>query len=850
MSLTSVGPGATSSLLTGYVGRLRSATLDAPLELPPDEMVAPDGVPAAAWSDVLEGAEQLGLRGLLAGREEARRLLEDDGVTYVAPGARGPESQAWELDVLPLVVEERTWATLAAGLEQRARLFEALLADFYGSRDTIERGLLPARLVLGHEGYVHALAGVRPIGGRHLVIAATDLARDRDGAWYAIGDRTQAPSGLGYALENRRVISRVVPELYRRSPMRRLAPYVQTMRSAILAAAPQGVDAPSAVLLSPGPDSETAFDQAFVATLLGLPLVEGRDLTVRDGRVWLRALGRLEPVDVILRRVDGSWCDPLELRPESRLGVPGLLEAVRRGTVGMVNAVGAQVMENPALLPFLPRLAQEVLGEELLLPSVETWWCGDPDSRAYVHGNLERLVLRPWSRGRGRSLFGATLSRAERERLLHRIDAEPESWVGQDPLTLSTSPVVSDEGLEPRATVLRSFAVAREQGFAVLSGGLARVSRSAGERRVVSGAGSLAKDVWVLGREERAPGWLTEVSPPTSRTRGGVPPRVAEDFFWFGRYAERAEATVRLLRATMERANDPQRQGDQAAAEALRATLEAVTSVTSTWPGFLGPGAHLAFAEPTRELVRLLVDADRPGTVAHAAQRLSAAAHSVRDQLSTDTWLALGRVDRVIERVSASPDPDAVFTPSLGQVLEGLLALGGVTAETMVRDDGWRLMDAGRRVERALQLVGLLRATVVDVRRPEVDSLVVETVLVAAESIITYRRRYRDRARVATVLDLLVLDAGNPRALLHQLERLDEDLRALPGGEGSSGPERRLATLATRVRRLDSGHLVTVDGHARPQLDKLLDELDTALRDLSDAIASTHFRSLAPPQPL
>ena len=447
------------------------------------------------------------------------------------------------------------------------------------------------------------------------------------------------------------------------------------------------------VLLSPGTHSETAFDQAFLATLLGYPLVEGSDLTVRDGRVWLRALGRLEPVDVILRRVDSSWCDPLELRPDSQLGVPGLLEAARRRTVSVVNTLGSGVLENPGLLPFLPRLARELLGEELLLPAVDTYWCGDPVARGHVLAHLDRMVLRPLSRGQGRSRFGELLSAAERGELSARIEAAPDQWVGQDPLALSTAPTVTPSGLEPRACVLRTFAVSVDGAYRTMPGGLARVAPSPELRLVTNNAGAVAKDVWVLGGDARTPSWIHEGAPVVAvRPEASVSPRIADDLFWLGRYAERAEGVARLLRTAADRSNDFQLGGDAAGAECLRVLLEALTHLTTTYPGFVGPGAAGRLLDPPREMYDLLADASRSGSVAHSVHCLVAAAHEVRDQLSADMWLVLGRLERVLARLASGPgDHAGAVAAALAQVLDGLLAISGVVAETLVRDAGWRL---------------------------------------------------------------------------------------------------------------------------------------------------------------
>ena len=440
-----------------------------------DEMLDADGAVRTAWTELATQLDWSGSAGLIARGADTRRLLADDGVSYRSPG--GGHEQPWALDPLPVLLDADRWTELAAGLAQRAELLELLLADLYGPRRTLRSGLLPLELVLGHEGYVRGWG--RAPGAparRELFLAGADIARTPQG-WQLVSDRVQAPSGAGYAMANRRVVARVLPAVHRRSRIQRLGPFFDAVRAGLqeLAPATDRADAPRVVLLTPGPQSETAFEQALLSSLLGFPLVQGSELTVRDGRVWQRALGRLEPVDVILRRLDAAWCDPLDLRQDSQLGVPGLLEAARLGTVVVVNGIGSGVLENPGLLPYLPALAAALLDEPLTLPAAPTWWCGDPTGRSHVLARMPDLLIKPIARSADRAtLVGAQLSATERAGLAARIEAEPHAWVGQELLHPSTAPVITPDGrLDPRPVVLRAFAVARNGRFQVLDGALA-----------------------------------------------------------------------------------------------------------------------------------------------------------------------------------------------------------------------------------------------------------------------------------------------------------------------------------------------------------------------------------------
>jgi len=815
-----------------------------------DEMVDRGGRVRDHWTHIGHALDGLGLAELRRRQAEAARLLDDEGVTYNVYGRPPGVATGWPLDPVPLLVTSEEWAGIESAVIQRAELLNLVLSDLYGPRDLLRRGLLPPELVYGHSGFLRACDQIRVPGPQQLFTVAADVARDRDGTCWVLADRAQAPSGAGYALENRVVVSRVFPSMYRDAQVHRLAPFFRALRTGLQAVAPPGAADPRIVVLTPGPHSETAFEHALLASRLGYSLVEGSDLTVLGGRVWVRSLDRLEPVDVILRRVDSWFCDPLELRPDSHLGVPGLVEACRRGTVSVVNTLGSSALENPGLLQFLPRLAEQLLGQALELPSVPTWWCGDDISRSHVLANLHKLVIKPLARGAGPgAVFGWECSQNELDDIRRRIDARPYGWVGQEQLALASAPALTEAGLEARRVVLRAFAVARDDSYVAMAGGLARVAADHGA--VISNqAGAASKDTWVLASEpEEMTGlWLDSHPFAPAQPAPNVSSRAAENLFWLGRYAERAEDVVRLLRVAHERRNEFQHGMNTAGVECLQALLAALTHVTTTYPGFVGDGAAARFADPGDELQSLAVDAARPGTLADAVHHLLDAASTVRDQLSLDTWLVISSLHRDLL------DVPALGRATLGRVLSSLLALAGLAGESMERDPGWRFMDAGRRIERAIQLGALLRATVVVERDPATDSLLLESVLTAAESIVTYRRLYRSRAQLETLLDLLLLDPDNPRSLACQLDLLLEDVRTLPRRVGSprvSDAEKHALETSTLLRLADTARLARAEPDGtRPQLDDFLSRVVDGLCQTAAAIEGDHFVHLLPQRAL
>ena len=819
-----------------------------------DEMVDHNGVVRPHWSSLVRSLEELGVDELRRRQHEAARILDEDGVTYHAYEQAPHGLRSWVLDAVPVLIASSEWSIIEAGIAERAELLNVILDDLYGPRDLLRRGLIPPEIVFGHDGFLRPCDSVRLPRTQQLFSYCADLSRDPDGRWVVLADRTQTPSGFGYALENRTVTSRIFPSLYRDAQVHRLAPFFRSLRAALQEAAPAGVDDPRIVILTPGPLSETAFEHAFLASHLGYPLVEGSDLAVRGGQVWMRSLGHLEPVHVILRRVDGDFCDPLELRTDSKLGVAGLVEATRRGTVSVVNTLGSSVLENPALMAQLPSLADHLLGRPLQLASVPTWWCGDDDARRYVLAHLDELVLKPIARHPGaNAVFGAELTSVELHSIRHRIQAAPHAWVGQQPATPSSVPTLGAAGLVPRPSILRAFAVSRRDSYSVLPGGLTRVAPRDGVGRISNQAGAISKDTWVLASEpERLTGFWLHAGPPVEAAdpMASLSSRAAENLFWLGRYAERAEDTARLLRAVYDRRNDFQGSPTESGVEALRALLAALTHVTATYPGFVGDGAPSRLASPGPELYALVRDEARTGSLAHSIRRLLNTAYAVRDQLSNDTWLVVGALDREI-LVLRDPETDkqAAVQPILQRVMQSLLALAGLTGESMVRDLGWRFLDTGRRLERALQLTALLASTVTSRRGTATDSLVLESTLTAAESIITYRRRYRSHAQLETVLDLLLLDPDNPRSARFQLDRAADNLAALP----ASSPlrlredEREVLEAVTMLRVADTPALAAADdrGH-RGALEQFLGQLAGHLRRAGDAVDRAHFVHLRP----
>ena len=812
-----------------------------------DEAFLPSGLPRRHWRALAVSVGRMGLDQLTRRWQTGQQLIQANGVTYNVYGDPRGRERPWLLDPIPLVLGEAEWAGIERAIVQRASLLNSLLADLYGERKLVHGRHLPPAMLFANPNFLRPCVGIQPPGGVFLHSYAADLARSEDGRWWVITDRTQAPSGLGYALENRFVSARTLPGAFNRSRVAPLTGFLDIQREALQSLAPNRREHPRIVLLTPGPENETYFEHSFLARHWGVPLVEGADLTVRDNRVFLKTLSGLEPVDMILRRMDDTFCDPLELRGDSLLGVPGLTQAVRAGHVAVANALGSGLLETSAPMAFLPGLCRLLLGEELRMPSVATWWCGQETERRYVLEHLPDLVIKPAFRRAGEiPLFPASMDQEARRQLAARIEADPEEFIAQEQIALSTAPVRTDEGVVPRHVVLRVFACWNGESYSVLPGGLTRVSLEASSPIVSMQGGGGSKDTWVLSSAEEAsaPRALPGAELPTQAV-SPLPSRQADNLYWLGRYIERVEGGVRLVRAL-----SPSLSGEEDFGQT--ATLETSVQFLAAL-GYLPPeSVNMPIAQTRWQVSRLfagmIYDPSRSSGIGWNLGNVRRVSWPLKERLSHDTWRVLQQLEMEFSRTPpANPEHRLVAQMNLlDRVVLVLSALAGLLAENTTRNEGWRFLEIGKRTERAVQTADLLLAAISDAPFDNEASL--ETLLQIADSSITYRRRYFTTMRVDFVLELLLADEANPRAVSFQLATLVEHLRHLPGYEAAEEKPLPLslaeAALAA-VRMADPEDLAARDAAGRfPQLEELIAQLKARLYDASDALAARHFSHL------
>lgn len=744
--------------LKAEVARLEALRLDRalrgykPLPGTPDEMVDPEGRLRPLWRDFVSAFAGLSPDEILRRTARSEQYLRDSGVFYRQYGAGTSVERPWPLSPIPVMIDEADWQALVPGLVQRAEVLEALMADLYGENRLVAGGHLPAQLVAANPEWLRPMVGITPQSGHYLHFLAFEIGRGPDGQWWVLADRSQAPSGAGFALENRVATSRAFNELYSEGHVHRLAGFFRDFRDALLGMR-QDRDARAAIM-TPGPLNETYYEHAYIARYLGITLVQGDDLAVENGRLMVRTVSGLKPVDVLWRRLDGNYADPVELNGASRLGTPGMVSALRAGGLTMVNALGSGILETRALMAFLPKLAPRLIGQALTLPNIATWWCGGAGERADVLEAPERMLLSPaLSTGlpydrQEEMIRAASLTPEE---LKAKLDAEGRNLVAQEAVTLSTTPALVDGKLAPRPMTLRVFLARTPQGWQAMPGGFARIGASPDPTAVAMQRGGTAADVWVVSPQEVPP--ISMVPATTGPFRrmgpGALPSRAADNLFWLGRYIERTEGIVRLLRARHVRLAET-----GAAAAPMLAALQ---------PLFKSRGVDPATGIPVGLLETL------GSAITSAGQ--------VRDRFSPDAWQALADINKTAHRMATRVAPGDDAARALSALLRKLAGITGLVHENMYRFMGWRFLTIGRLHERAMAMSEIL-AVLADDKAP---AGALDVAIELGDSVLTHRRRFTVATSRATVIDLLALDPMNPRSIRHQIEALNDQVRMLPG---------------------------------------------------------------------
>jgi uncharacterized circularly permuted ATP-grasp superfamily protein/uncharacterized alpha-E superfamily protein len=814
------------------------------------ELIGEDGNLRPHWDTFFKSYSQLGNDEMSNRNNDTLRLLKENGVTYNIYGDPSGLNRPWKLDNIPFLISGEEWTSIESGLSQRAQLLNLILEDIYAERNLIKKGILPMELIYNHAGFLRPCSGIKQPGKHQLILYSADIAKSTEGKLWVVNDRTQAPSGSGYALENRTTMTRVIPELFNGLKVRHLSPYFNALRNGLNEIAPYRNLNPRIVILTPGSKNETYFEHSYLSSYLGFTLVQGNDLIVKDNFVWLKTLGGLERVDVILRRVDDIYCDPLELKADSQLGIPGLLQCVRRGNVSVANPLGSSILENPGLMPFLQRVSRYFLSEDLILPTIATWWCGQPKELQYVLDNIQTLVIKKIQRNPtgSSSIDGGSLSAGQLDIIKQQIKANPLLYVGQEKVEISLSPSLINGKIIPQKVLFRSFLVSNQDDYVAMAGGLVRSSADAGNFLISSQSGGFSKDAWIISPE---PGRVVNVlkeAPEgvTESYNDMLPSHAAENLFWVGRYTERVLGNARFLRTVMQFLAEGNKLITENNRQTERSLLEAFTRYSFTLPGFIGEDAEEIFADPWKELKDVLFNEKRVGGIKYNFLQFHKAIHEVRDHWSTDTWRVIRRMEEGLQNgIPLSHHGHLQMIHTLDDLITSVVAFIGLNRESISREHGWIMLDVGRKIEQSLLVITMLRTTLVKKYNEQVEYNLQQAVLMSNEGLVNYRYKYRRHLQNLLVIDLLLFDPNNPRSLTYQVVRLKSYLQNLPKNIGVNSlteHERLMSEADTLLKMANKTELANSDGEGYNNLEYLLSKLYNILSGVPGVLSKAFFK--------
>ena len=822
-----------------------------------DAVLDKNGQVKQYWKGLFDTLESIGIEELELRNQEIVKKLRENGVTYNVYDSNKESNRAWKLDPIPFLIHESEWKSIEKGLKQRAHLLDLILKDLYGPQSLIKNAIIPAELVFDNSGFLLPCFDIRQKHDKQLLNYAVDLARGPDGKMWLLDNRTQAPSGAGYALENRIVMSKVIPELNTKTYRSRLSPYFSQLQQTVDTLGNNTNENPNVVFLTPGPGNETYFEHVYLSSYLGYTLVQGNDLLVRDGFVWLKSIDQLERVDVIIKRLDDEWCDPLELRRDSLLGIPGLLQVIRLGNVSVVNPPGTSILENYGLMAFMQNACKFLLKEPLLMPSVATWWCGQTKELNFVLANLPKLIIKKTNRKQGfRSIYGRLLKIEQLEDLKKLILKNPKDFVAQEEVSLSTTPSFIDGSIEPRYAAIRAFLVAEGDDYKVMQGGLTRSSAVKDKFEISNQLGGISKDTWVI---TDSPIEYHEKSIERKNTNNqlnnSLTSRNAENLFWLGRLCERTMALRSFLKIILSRLNENVTKHSNKQPEFLVVLLKSLTHLTQTYPGFVGKELkdgetfdnEAIFENPIAELLLLINDPAKMGSVVYNLQSLLNTINQVSEKWNHDTRRIINLVDDSLFVLKKTNTNNINYVNhSLDKLHIRLFSFYGNIYETLPRDNGFYLLETGKNVERILSLISVFRSTFNFKKIEEEEAVLMEAILENHHLLAQYRNIYKSHLSLKAVINMVFLEKNLPYTLTYLLDTLSYYLSKLPKSNEPhrlSIAEKSALEASTIVKLIDAESLVQVDSATqfRPQLDETLSKVFELVCHVSNNLASLYF---------
>lgn len=818
-----------------------------------DEMFQDDKTVKDTWKKLYETFKDLGHDELISRQKEIDWNLAENGITYNVYNDPNGLNRPWSLNLVPFIMHKNEWNEIEKGLQQRATLLDLVVKDIYGDRQLLKKGIIPHEVIFGHRGFLRQCDGIKLNTDKYLSLYAADLSRGPDGRMWVVNDRAQAPSGMGYSLENRTIASRVLPNIYRSIHVDQQDRFFNDFNQLLINSAPANKPNPTVVVLTPGPHNETYFEHAYLASYYGFPLVRGSDLVVREGKLWMKSLKELKQVDVVYRRVDDVFVDPLELREDSYLGVAGLLDVVRRKNVSIINPIGVGIIENSGLIPFMPAIAKYFLNEKLILPQIATWWCGQKKELDHVVDDISKLVIKRIDKSNRESIvFTEFLSVEELEQLKNKIKSRPHLYVAQEKIKFSTVPNFVKGRLEPRNMVCRAFAVADNKNYSIMSGGLVRVAPTKENIRVSNQRGGTSKDFCIIDEnsvKSKTPRFENNLTPIVAGLND-LPSLTAENLYWAGRYIGRALVTSRHLRMVLNQMSDNEESIDLESNTKLSILLRSVTQLTNTYPGFVGDKTKPAVTNIKDELIAVIVDKDKVGSLAHTLSMFSNSYYSIRNLWSTDMWRVFESIHQIWEPVIKEDVKSLSYKKLikvLDQLITRLIAFMGLIEESILVDQGLLLYFIGLNLERVILNVSNFQSMLTVVTDEHIEYEILEAMLQSHESLNIYRYSYRSYININSVIDLILLDTKYARALTYLVSRLKKDIAHLPHSKVKGQLqeyEKPIFEAFSKLRLASASDLVSVSGeniYLRDHLNKLLTELNMLFFRTTKALSNTYF---------
>ncbi len=800
------------------------------------------------WKEIIDDIEEAGLEVLKEKQAEIDWHLENNGVTYnIYDDNDKPSNRLWKFDPIPFVIEGEEWAQITKGLQQRAKLFNLILRDLYSEQRLIKENIIPAEVVFAHKGFATELFNFGYKEDFNLNMYAADIARGPDGKMWVISDKTQTPSGLGYTIENRLTMNVVATELYPDIEIRRLAPFLGDYKELLTELT--GGDISKAVFLTPGPHNATYYEHAFLSSHLGIDLLQGENMLTKNNALWRKNLSGLKEVRTVLSRVNDRYADPLELNNSSRLGVAGLVSAMRNDKLNMVNPIGSAVAENVGLNPFMEKIAQFFLDEELILPQIATWWCGQKKALEYVLKNLDNLIVKKIDRTEKIQIyFGKQLSDTEREELAALLMRSPHQYVAQEEVEFSTVPYYANGTVEPRKAVIRAFCLKRGDDYNVMNGGLVRMSSNKENLFLSLKQGGISKDLWILGKEtcKIDPVNTLENKHYSETSIDQISTLKAENLFWLGRYLSRSIATTRLILHVIKKITNFYRYEVVTSKESQVILHRALTHMTMTYPGFLDTKKQDTLdAFPMDEITSVVKEIDRTGSLSFTLSMLSIANINLKDILTSESWNLFTQLQKEWSIFSnRKKDSTLIVASELEKTLIYLMAYKELVNESIFKEQGLILYDIGYKIESALLMVSKARSMLCLRLDKAIEHDVLEAMLNSVAGFNAYRAHYKSAITLENVIEFLMLNTQYPKSLRYMTHTLLEDFALLPKTKITwSKYEKTILAAQGLLESMEISHILEIRDNegVYTRLDDILSRLSDLYLECSDAFSHTYF---------